>query len=333
MEEYRSIELIAGQPDKTTRIGSGMSKSLETLMIEFLRKSVDLFAWSPSDFKGIDPEVIVHRLNIDPLARSIRQKKRSFGVERNRVIEEEVNKLMEAGYVSEVQYTDWLANVVVVPKASGKWRMCTDFTDLNKACPKDPYPLPRIDLLVDSTAGYELFSMMDAYQGYHQIFMAEEDRIKTSFITDKGIYWYNVMPFGLKNTGATYQRLVNKMFRDQVGTTIEVYVDDMLVKSRKEEDHLGDLQQAFDVMRAYGMRLNPRKCTFGVRGGKFLGYMVSERGIEANPEKIEAISKLQSAKTLKEVQKLTGKIASLSRFISRSADRSLLFFKSLGKAI
>ncbi|KAL0356123.1 UNVERIFIED_CONTAM: Retrovirus-related Pol polyprotein from transposon opus [Sesamum radiatum] len=122
------------------------------------------------------------------------------------------------------------------------------------------------------------------------------------------------------------------MFRNQVGTTMEVYVDDMLVKSRKENDHLEDLKQAFDVMRAYGMKLNPSKCTFGVRGGKFLGYMVSERGIKANPEKIEAISQIKSPRSLKEVQKLTGKIASLSRFISKSADRSLLFFKSLGKA-
>ncbi|KAL0411759.1 UNVERIFIED_CONTAM: Retrovirus-related Pol polyprotein from transposon gypsy [Sesamum latifolium] len=119
------------------------------------------------------------------MARPMKQKKRSFGAKRNHIIEEEVNKLLEAGYVSEVQYTKWLSNVVVVPKASGKQRMCTDFIDLNKACLKDPFPLPRIDLLVDSTAGCELFTMMDAYQGYHQIFMAEEDRDKTSFITEK----------------------------------------------------------------------------------------------------------------------------------------------------
>ncbi|KAL0383075.1 UNVERIFIED_CONTAM: Retrovirus-related Pol polyprotein from transposon gypsy [Sesamum calycinum] len=142
-------------------------------------------------------------------------------MECNKIIEEEVEKLLRAGYVAEVKHTEWLPNVVVVPKTTGKWRMCTDFTDLNKACPKDPYPLPQIDLLVDSTAGCALFSMMDAYQGYHQIFMAEEERDKNSFITKNGIYCYNVMPFGLKNAGAMYQRLVNKMFKDLIGKTIE----------------------------------------------------------------------------------------------------------------
>ncbi|KAL0451466.1 UNVERIFIED_CONTAM: hypothetical protein Slati_1124700 [Sesamum latifolium] len=143
IEEFKTVELIAHQPDRITKIGSGMSKKVETLMIEFLKENVDMFAWSLSDFKGIDPEIIVHRLNVDPMVRPVKQKKRSFGAERNRIIEEEVRKLSEAGYVSEVQYTDWLANVVVVPKTSGKWRMCTDFTDLNKACPKDPYQCPE----------------------------------------------------------------------------------------------------------------------------------------------------------------------------------------------
>ncbi|KAL2235728.1 UNVERIFIED_CONTAM: Retrovirus-related Pol polyprotein from transposon gypsy [Sesamum indicum] len=301
-------------------------------MISFLKENVDVFAWSPSDFTGINPEVIVHRLNVDPAARPVQQKKRSFGSDKHEIIRKEVAKLLKAEYVSEIQYTDWLSNVVLVPKSSGNWRMCVDFTDLNKACPKDPYPLPRINVMVDSTAGFEMFSMMDAYQGYHQIYMAEEDRDKTSFITEKGIYCYNMMPFGLKNTGATYQRLVNKKFGDLLGKTMEVYVDDMLVKSKWSQDHLADLAQAFGIMRMYGMKLNPDKCTFGVGGRKCLVYMVSERGIEANPEKIQAIIKLQSPTTIKEVQKLIGKIASLSRFISRSADKSLSFFKVLRKS-
>ncbi|KAL2249921.1 UNVERIFIED_CONTAM: Retrovirus-related Pol polyprotein from transposon opus [Sesamum indicum] len=327
---HKEVELIQGDPTKTTKIGTNLGQ-FEGIMITFLRSNVDMFAWDPSDFRGINPEVIVHRLNVDPSMRPVQQKKRTFGGEKNAIIEGEVNKLLRAGYVSEVQYTDWLANVVVVPKPGGKWRMCTDFTDLNKACPKDPYPLPRIDVLVDSTAGYKTFSMMDAYQGYHQIYMAPEDRIKTSFVTDRGIFCYNVMPFGLKNGGATYQRLVNKMFAQQIGKTMEVYVDDMLVKSQQPDEHLEHLKIAFAIMREHGMKLNPSKCTFGVAGGKFLGYMVSERGIEANPEKIEAILNLKSPTSIKEVQKLTGRIASLNRFISRSADRNLHFFKILRK--
>ncbi|KAL2238147.1 UNVERIFIED_CONTAM: Retrovirus-related Pol polyprotein from transposon [Sesamum indicum] len=303
-----------GEYKKTTRIGASMDG--EMAMIEFLKRNA----------------VIVHRLNVDPKARPVQQKKRSFKSDRNEIIRQEVEKLLKAGYVSEIQYTNWLSNVVLVPKSSGKWRMCVDFTNLNKACPKDPYHLPRIDLMVDSTAGFKIFSMMDAYQGYHQIHMAKEDRDKTSFITDKEIYFYNMMPFGLKNAGATYQRLVNQMFGDLLGKTMEVYVDDMLVKSKRSQDHLEDLAQAFGIMRSHGMKLNPDKCTFGVSGGKFLGYMISERGIEANPEKIQAVMNLRSPTSIKEVQKLTGKIASLSRFISRSADRSLPFFKVLRKA-
>ncbi|KAL2253357.1 UNVERIFIED_CONTAM: Retrovirus-related Pol polyprotein from transposon [Sesamum indicum] len=329
-EEYKVVQLTPDEPDRTTRIGASL-KEREVAMIEFLKENMDVFAWGPSDFTGIDPGVIVHRLNTDPAMRPVRQKKRSFGSDKNEIIRKEVDKLLNAGYVEEIQYTDWLSNVVLVPKSAGKWRMCVDFTDLNKACPKDPYPLPRIDVMVDSTAGYEMFSMMDAYQGYHQIHMAEEDKDKTSFITEKGIFCYNMMPFGLKNAGATYQRLVNKMFGDLLGKTMEVYVDDMLVKSKRSQDHLTDLAQAFAIMRSYGMKLNPDKCTFGVGGGKFLGYMVSERGIEANPEKIRAIMDLRSPATIKDVQKLTGKITSLGRFISRSADKSLPFFRILRK--
>ena len=131
-----------------------------------------------------------------------------------------------------MHYPKWLANVVLVKNANGKWRMCVDFTDLNKACPKDSFPLPRIDQLVDSTAGHKLLTFMDTFSGYNQIRMAEEDQEKTSFITSQGLYCYKLMPFGLKNAGATYQRLVNKMFSKQISRNMEVYVDDMLVKSR-----------------------------------------------------------------------------------------------------
>ena len=161
-----------------------------------------------------------------------------------------------------------------------------DFTDLNKACLKDSFPLPRMDQLMDSTAGHKLLTFMDAFSGYNPIKMDEEDQEKTAFITSQRLYCYKVMPFRLKNAGATYQRLVNKMFNKQIGRNMEVYVDDMLVKSKEELADLDDFREMFATLKQYQMKLNPRKCVFGVASGKFLGFMVSLRGIEANLEKV-----------------------------------------------
>ena len=162
--------------------------------------------------------------------------------------------------------------------------------------------------------------------------MVEEDQEKTAFIISQGLYCYKVMPFGLKNTGATYQRLVNKMFSKQIGRNMEVYVDDMLVKSKEEFAQLDDLQETFTTLRQYQMKLNLNKCTFGVASGKFLGFMVSQRGIEANPEKMRAILEMTSSKTVKEVQKLIGRIATLNRFVSKVTDKCPPFFKTLKQA-
>ncbi|CAL8992282.1 unnamed protein product [Prunus brigantina] len=235
---------------------------------------------------GISPDVISHKLSISPSFKLVRQKRRSYDAERYEAIKAEVDKLQTIGFIREVTYPIWLANSVLVKKSSGAWRMCQDYTNLNKACPKDSFPLPRIDQLVDATAGHELLSFMDTYSGYNQIFMHPTDQEHTAFITDRGLYYYNVMPFGLKNAGATYQRLVNQIFAELIGTLMEVYVDDMLVKSRTVDDHLRNLSLMFGKLKQYNMRLNPSKCAFGVASGKFLSFMISQRGIEANPEKI-----------------------------------------------
>jgi len=221
-------EFKIGDSGKKVHIGSQLPQPMKEDLVAFLRRNKDVFAWSHEDMSGIDPSVIVHKLNVDPNCRPVKQR-RAFAAERNTAVAEEVEKLLKAGFIREVDY--WLANVVLVKKSNGKWRMCVDFTDLNKACPKDSFPLPRIDLLVDSTAGHELLSFMDAFSGYNQIYMEEADQEKTAFITDRGLYCYKMMPFGLKNAGATYQRLVNRMFQSQIGRNVEVYVDDLLVKS------------------------------------------------------------------------------------------------------
>ena len=262
----------------------------------------------------------------------VQQKQQVFAPKLNQAITNEVNKLLAVGFVREVYYPEWLANVVLVKKANGKWRMCVDFTDLNKAYPKDSFPLPRIDQLVNSTVGHKLLTFMDAFPGYNQIKMTEEDQEKTAFITSQGLYCYKVMPFRLKNVGTTYQRLVNKMFSEQIGRNMEVYVDDMLDKSREELTHLDDLRETFATLRQYQMKLNPSKCAFGVASRKFLGFMVFQRGIEANLEKVQAILDMTSPKTVKEVQKLTGRIVTLNWFVSKATDKCLPFFKTLKQA-
>ena len=162
--------------------------------------------------------------------------------------------------------------------------------------------------------------------------MDESDQEKTSFIISQGLFYYKMMPFGLKNAGATYQRLMNKMFAHQIGRNVQVYVNDILVKSLHKVDHLDDLRETFDTLRSFNMKLNPNKCAFGVTTGKFLGFMVSQRGIEVNPEKVRAIMELEPPRTIKEVQSLNGKIAALNRFVSRATDRCLPFFHTLRKS-
>ncbi|GJV45007.1 reverse transcriptase domain-containing protein [Tanacetum coccineum] len=191
----------------------------------------------------------------------------------------EVSKLVTAGIMREVHYHDWLSNPVMVKKSDNSWRMCVDFKDLNKACPKDGYPLPEIDWKVESLCGFPFKCFLDAYKGYHQIQMAEEDEEKTAFITNQGIFCYTKMPFGLRNAGATYQRLVDKTFHGQIGRNLEV----------------------------------------------------NTKGIKICLDKVDAVLSLQSPKCLKDVQKLNGKLASLNRFLAKSAEKSLPFFKTLKK--
>ena len=152
---------------------------------------------------GVDSSVITHRLNVNPSFKSVKQKRRSFAPERQKVVNEEVGKLLQEKVIREVEYPEWLANVLLVKKVNGKWRLCIDFTYINRVCPKDSFPLPWIDFIVDATADHELLSFMDAFSGYNQISMDPNDQEKTSFVTSQGTYCYRVMPFGLKNGGAT----------------------------------------------------------------------------------------------------------------------------------
>ncbi|XP_057719609.1 uncharacterized protein LOC130934033 [Arachis stenosperma] len=330
MDNLQQVTLTADD-NQYTYVGEALEGAERARLIQILRRNADLFAWTPDDMPGINPEVICHKLAIDKTVRPVAQKKRNLGDEKRQAALEETRKLLNAGFIREIRFTTWLSNVVMVRKSSGKWRMCVDFTNLNKACPKDAYPLPYIDKLVDNASGFKALSFMDAYSGYNQILMHPEDQSKTAFITEHGNFCYKVMPFGLKNAGATYQRLMDKVFQHQIGRNMEVYVDDMVAKTPMQGSHCDDLSEIFKQLRAYNMRLNPDKCAFGVQGGKFLGFMLTSRGIEANPEKCKAVLNMTSPRTVKEVQQLAGRIAALSRFLPAVANRSYHFFQTFSK--
>ena len=213
------------------RIGLELEPNIKEDISKVLAQNPNNFTSKATEIVGVDSRIASYSLNINLGIKPVIQKKRKFAYERHKLIAEETKKLLYARFIREVTHPEWIANVVLVKKANGKYRMCVDYTDLNKACPKANYPLPTIDQLVDSTAYHWLYSFINTAKGYHQIPMKKEDEEKTSFITHEGLYCYKVMPFGLKNAGATYQRLMNHVLQDHIEKNIEVYVDDIIIKS------------------------------------------------------------------------------------------------------
>jgi hypothetical protein len=279
---------------------------------------------------GVPRELIEHSLNVDPKATPKRQHLRHFADNRRDAIKKELANLLAAGFIKEVFHPEWLANPVLVRKKnSNERRMCVDYTDLNKHCPKDPFGLPRIDQVINSTADCNLLCFLNCYSGYHQIAIKEEDQEKTAFITPFGAYCNTTMSFGLKNASATYQRAIQACFKRQLNKNVEAYVDDMVVKTRNSSTLIDDLEETFTSLREYRWKLNPNKCIFDVPSGKLLGFIISHRGIEAIPEKISAITSMKAPMSIKDVQKLTGCMAARNRFISKLGERGLPFFKLL----
>lgn len=250
---------------------------------------------------GISHEIITHKLEVNLNYPSVREKWRKFAPEHKKIINEQVKKLKWNKFVKEVYCPNWLANMVVVRKKNEKWWVCIDFTYLNKACLKDSFPLPKIDILVDTIVKRWLLSFMDIYSGYNQIFMHLVDHEKTLFVIEQGIFYYKVMLFGLKNAKATYQQLVNNMFSKYLGDMMEVYVDSMLVKSLHVAHSILHLKQAFEVLDSYQMKLNYKKCIFGVSFRQFFRYLVTQQGIETHPRKIRAILNIPHSPSIIEV--------------------------------
>lgn len=218
------------------------------------------------------------------------------------LVKAELEKLLDVRFIRPIDYLEWISNLVPISKPDRSIRICTDFRDINKACPKDDFPLPNIDLIVDLTTGHAILSLMDGFSGYNQIKIAFEDQHKTAFTCPWGTFCWNVMPFGLKNAGATYQRAMTTIFHDLMHVTVEDYVDDLLGKSINKDTHLDILSVVFDQFEKYKVRLNPKKCVFGVTSEKLLGFIVSKRGIAADLAKVKAILKMQPPRNISQLR-------------------------------
>ncbi|GJR76187.1 reverse transcriptase domain-containing protein [Tanacetum coccineum] len=264
VEERIKMAINPKYLEETVMIGSTLIEEARNKLCDMLQRNLDIFAWKLADMTGVPRHISEHRLNVRKGCSLVRKKKRGQAADRNQAIQEEVGKLVEAGIMREVHYHDWLSNPVMVKKHDDSWRMCVDFKDLNKACPKDGYPLPEIDWKVESL-------------------------------------------------------------------NLEVYVDDLVIKSRIKDEIVRDMEETFQTLREINMKLNPKKCTFRIKEGMFLRYKVSTRGLKVCPNKVDAVLSLPSPKCLKDVQKLNGKLASLNRFLAKSAEKSLPFFKTLKK--
>ncbi|KAK1663155.1 hypothetical protein QYE76_051314 [Lolium multiflorum] len=322
-DELEEIDIGPGDKPRPTFISKKLDPHLRGLMIALLKEYPDCFAWDYTEMPGLDRSIIEHRLPLKKGFRPFQQRARQMKAEVLEEVKKEIKKMLDAGFIRPCRYAEWISNVVPVEKKDGRWRVAIDFRNLNSATPKDEYPMPVAETLINAAAGHKILSFMDGNAGYNQIFMAPEDIHKTAFRVpgSVGLFEYVVMTFGLKNAGATYQRAMNYIFHDLIGKLVEIYIDDVVVKSVATDGHLEDLRQVLDRTRKFGLRMNPKKCAFGVTAGQFLGFLVHERGIEIGLKSQEAVRTMKPPTTKKELQCLIGKINFVRRFISNLSGR------------
>jgi hypothetical protein len=243
------------------------------------------------EMPGLDPSIVEHHIDTWPDITPVHQKHRPLHPSKAAIIKAEIDKLCAAEFIYPIAYTSWVSNPVPIDKKQGTIRVCTEFRDLNNAYPKDNFPMPFIDQIIDNCADHEALSFMDGFSGYNQIQIHPTDQYKTAFITLWGTFAYRVMPFGLKNAGATFQWAMTYIFHD-LANIILAYLDDLTARSKKRTQHLDDLRIIFQRCRLYNICLNPLKCVFCVTTGCLLGFIVSQSSITVDPLKVQAITKI-----------------------------------------
>jgi hypothetical protein len=296
---------ISVKPGIVENVNIGTSCSPEEIVTytSLFKEFRDIFAWSYEEMPGIDPSIVVHEIKTYPGAKPVRQCLHPIHPRKAAAIKLEVEKLLKAGFIYPVALTEWVSNLVPIDKKGGSICVCVDYRDINKACPKENFPTPSVDQIVDDCAGSEIFSLMDGFSGYNQINIAPEDQHKTYFICPWGTFTYRKLHFGLKNAGATFQRAMSYAFHD-IKHIVQPYLDDLSAHSLRRIDHPMHLRAIFLRCRFYRILLNPHKCVFCVESGRLLGFIVSRHGIQVDPIKVEAILNLPPPSSLHQLQSL-----------------------------
>jgi len=302
--KYVTVE-FEGEDPRQMKMGNQLGDEEIKAYCDLVKEYREVFAWSYKELKGIPPEIVEHRIPLVSGAVPIRQKERRMNPQLQLIVKEELEKLLQAGFIKPVEITDWVSPMVLVKKKNGKLRVCVDYRKLNSYTQKDHFPLPFITNILEEVAGHELYTFMDGYSGYNQVSIAAEDRHKTAFTTPWGTFVWHVMPFGLCNAPATFQRLVMSIFSDLLYKSMTVFIDDFSTQS-DVDSHLQLVRESLERCKKARMALNPDKTYLALCRGVLLGYVVSKEGREPEPEKIKVILELKPPTSVKEVQRVLG---------------------------
>jgi hypothetical protein len=330
MEEFGSstVEIF---PGKTLNINKNLERLQQEELTKLLQKHSTAFAWEYTDMKGIDPKTCIHHIYIEENSRPIRQPQRRMNPNLREIVKEELQKLLKVNFIYPISDSQWVSPLVIVPKKNGKWRVCIDYRELNKATLKDHFPLPFIDQVLDTLAGKKYFSFLDGFSGYNQIQVAPEDQDKTTFTCPWGTFAYRVLPFGLCNAPATFQRAVLGIFSDLIHDCVEVYMDDFTVYGNTFEEALANLEKVLVRCKETNLSLSHEKCFMMFTEGIVLGHHISGDGIKVDRSKVEVISKLPVPNCQRDVRSFLGFTGYYRRFIENFTKIASPLFKLLTK--
>jgi hypothetical protein len=303
------------EPGKTLNINPNLTDVETQQLMKLLLEHKEAFAWDYTDMKGISPELCTHRIYIKEDYRPICQSQRRMNPNLREILKEEIQKFLNAGFIYPISDSEWVSPLVIVPKKNGKWRVCVDYRALNKATQKDHFPLPFIDQVLDSLSGKNFFSFLDGFSGYNQIKIAPQDQDKTTYTSPWGTFSYRVLPFGLCNAPATFQREVVGIFFDMLNDSMEIFMDDFTPYGVSFQEALQNLKKVLKRCIQAQLSLSTEKCHMMMSEGIVLGHFISSQGIQVDPSKIQAIKEIPTAKTQTKVRSFLGHVGYYKRFI------------------